>query len=110
DPLRFSTSALLRPIVQDALLPVAAYVGGPAELSYFAQLGPVYDHFGLAPPLVMPRARVRVVDARARRLLEELSLSPADLALPDAELAARLPGTRPPGAPDPAAIARRIGG
>jgi len=110
DPLRFSTSALLRPIVQDALLPVAAYIGGPAELSYFAQLGPVYDHFGLAPPLVIPRARVRVVDARARRLLEELSLSPADLARPDAELAARLQGTRPSDAPDPAAIARRIGG
>ncbi|TMQ06373.1 MAG: bacillithiol biosynthesis cysteine-adding enzyme BshC, partial [Deltaproteobacteria bacterium] len=38
DPLRFSTSALLRPIAQDTLLPTAAYVGGPAEVGYFAQL------------------------------------------------------------------------
>jgi bacillithiol biosynthesis cysteine-adding enzyme BshC len=107
DPLRFSTSALLRPIVQDTLLPVAAYVGGPAELSYFAQLGPIYDHFGLALPLVVPRARFRCVDARARRLLEELALAPADLARPDAELVPRLPRALPPGAPDPAALARR---
>ena len=40
DPLRFSTSALLRPLVQDTLFPTAAYVGGPAELGYFAQLRP----------------------------------------------------------------------
>src|SRR6185295_19424206 len=52
EPLRFSTSALLRPILQDSLLPTAAYVGGPAEVSYFAQLGPVYDSFGLTAPLV----------------------------------------------------------
>jgi bacillithiol biosynthesis cysteine-adding enzyme BshC len=108
DPLRFSTSALLRPIVQDTLLPVAAYVGGPAEVSYFAQLGPLYDHYGLTPPLVVPRARFRCVDARARRLLEELQLSPADLARPDAELAARQVVARPAGAPDPAALARRV--
>jgi bacillithiol biosynthesis cysteine-adding enzyme BshC len=108
DPLRFSTSALLRPIVQDTLLPVAAYVGGPAELSYFAQLGPLYERYGLAPPLVVPRARFRCLDARTRRLLDELGLVPADLTHPDAELAARRPGTRPAGAPDPAALARRI--
>jgi bacillithiol biosynthesis cysteine-adding enzyme BshC len=108
DPLRFSTSALLRPIVQDTLLPVAAYVGGPAEVSYFAQLGPIYDHYGLAPPLVVPRARFRCVDAPTRRLLDALHLAPADLARPDAELAARQAVARPPGAPDPAALARRI--
>jgi bacillithiol biosynthesis cysteine-adding enzyme BshC len=108
DPLRFSTSALLRPIVQDTLLPVAAYVGGPAEVSYFAQLGPLYEHYGLALPLVVPRARFRCLDARTRRLLDELGLVPADLVRPDAELAARRPGARPAGAPDPAALARRV--
>jgi bacillithiol biosynthesis cysteine-adding enzyme BshC len=107
DPLRFSTSALLRPIVQDTLLPVAAYVGGPAEVSYFAQLGPLYDHFRLAPPLVVPRARFRCLDAHARRLMSELSFTTADLARPRVELLARLPAARPPGAPDPAALADR---
>ena len=108
DPMRFSTSALLRPIVQDTLLPVAAYVGGPAEVSYFAQLGPLYDHYGLTLPLVIPRARFRCVDARTRRLLDELHLSPADLARPDVELAARQTVARPADAPDPAALARRV--
>jgi bacillithiol biosynthesis cysteine-adding enzyme BshC len=90
EPLRFSTSALLRPIVQDTLLPVAATVGGPAEVSYFAQLPPLYEHFGLPPPLVIPRARFRCVDARVRRILGELGLAPDDLARPEADVLAQI--------------------
>jgi len=86
DPMRFSTSALLRPIVQDALLPTAAYVGGPAEVAYFAQLPPLYRAFDRALPLVVPRARFRIVDERARRLLERLGLGAADAERPEAEL------------------------
>jgi bacillithiol biosynthesis cysteine-adding enzyme BshC len=108
EPLRFSTSALLRPIVQDTLLPVAAYVGGPAEVSYFAQLPPAYAHLGVEAPLVIPRARFRCTAARARRLLEELGLSADDLARPEAELLARLPANAPAGAPTPAALRARV--
>jgi bacillithiol biosynthesis cysteine-adding enzyme BshC len=97
EPLRFSTSALLRPIVQDTLLPVAATVGGPAEVSYFAQLPPVYEHFGLPPPLAIPRARFRCVDARTRRLLAQTGLAPEDLARPEADVLAQV-GRAGPGA------------
>jgi bacillithiol biosynthesis cysteine-adding enzyme BshC len=106
DPLRFSTSALLRPIVQDSILPVAAYVGGPAEVSYFAQLAPLYEHFRLPPPLVVPRARFRVLDARTRRLLEQLRLAPDDLARPRDELVARVAQHLDSGDAGPAALAR----
>ena len=100
----FSTSALLRPLVQDTLLPTVAYVGGPAEVSYFAQLMPLYPLFDVTPPLIMPRARFRCVDARARRLLTALKLSPDDLSLPADELLARIAVQRPPEAADPAAL------
>ncbi|HET9625131.1 MAG TPA: bacillithiol biosynthesis BshC, partial [Kofleriaceae bacterium] len=89
DPRRFSTSALLRPIVQDTLLPTLAYVGGPAELAYFAQLGPVYAAFERAMPFVRPRARFRVTDGRTRKLLDRLGLTPRDAERPEAELLAR---------------------
>lgn len=90
DAMRFSTSALLRPIVQDTLLPTAAYVGGPAEVAYFAQLPPLYRAFDRAMPLVVPRCRFRIVDERARRLLDRLGLGVADAERPELELLARL--------------------
>ncbi len=90
DPLSFSTSALLRPIVEDALLPTAAYLGGPGELAYYAEVAPLYPLFGLAPPLVAPRARFRVVDDRARSRLAAIGLTTADLERPRDELLARL--------------------
>ncbi|HXI58041.1 MAG TPA: bacillithiol biosynthesis cysteine-adding enzyme BshC [Polyangia bacterium] len=108
EPLRFSTSALLRPIVQDTLLPTVAYVGGPGEINYFAQMAPLYDHFGLTPPLVVPRGRFRVIDSGARRLLRQLGLAPDDVGRPRAALADRLPLQRPPGAADPAALRQRV--
>jgi bacillithiol biosynthesis cysteine-adding enzyme BshC len=109
EPLRFSTSALLRPVVQDALLPAAAYVAGPGEINYLAQTGPLYDLFGVAPSLVMPRSRFRVVDAACRRALAALGLEAGDVARAPRELAARLPraGAVDP-AVDPADLRRRI--
>jgi bacillithiol biosynthesis cysteine-adding enzyme BshC len=78
EPLRFSSSALLRPILQDQLFPTAAYVGGPAEVSYFAQLPPIYELFQLPVPLVVPRARFRCIEPKTRSLLERLRLVPSE--------------------------------
>ncbi len=91
DPLSFSTSALLRPIVQDSLFPTAAYVGGPAEVSYFAQLAPLYPLFGLEAPLIAPRARFRLIPPSVRALCDELHLRPPDVDLPQDALLAKLP-------------------
>lgn len=86
DPLRFSTSALLRPCVQDYLLPTVAYVAGPGEINYWAQLQPVYDALSqrlpLQQPLLVPRARFRITDESSRALLAKLKLSPADVERP----------------------------
>jgi bacillithiol synthase len=70
-PERFSPNVLLRPLVQDTLFPTIAYVGGPSELAYFAQLKYVYAHFGLPMPLVVPRATATFVDAASLRFLEK---------------------------------------
>jgi len=88
DPLCFSCSALLRPIAQDALLPTAAYVAGPGEVAYFAQLAPLYAAYGLRQPLVVPRARLRLIDERAERALARLGLRPEDAARSEDDLLA----------------------
>lgn len=78
EPLSFSTSALLRPILQDTLLPTAAYVGGATEVAYFAQIAPLYEEFALPMPLVVPRASFRFVDARSARTLQRWQLRTAE--------------------------------
>jgi uncharacterized protein YllA (UPF0747 family) len=78
-PREFSPNVMLRPIYQDALFPTVAYVGGPSEISYFAQLAPVYARFGLPMPVIYPRKSVTLLDARADRELDAHGLSVEDV-------------------------------
>lgn len=104
DPRTFSTSALLRPIVQDAILPTVAYVAGPGEVAYFAQLAPLYAAFGVAMPLVVPRARLRILEGRTLDRCERLGITPDDAARAPHDLAQ---GTAGDGLDD-AALARAL--
>jgi uncharacterized protein YllA (UPF0747 family) len=79
EPEKFSPNALLRSVVQDYLLPTAAYVGGPAEISYFAQSETVYRHLLGRMPVMLPRAGFTLVDARAAKLLRRYGLTAEDV-------------------------------
>lgn len=98
-----STSALLRPILQDTMLPTAAIVGGPGELNYFAQLEPLYEAYGIPMPMLVPRARFRVIDAKVKRLLEALGVKPSD-----AEDPSLLSKLRRPVEPSPEQLERQL--
>jgi len=85
-PEKFSPNVLLRPVVQDFLLPTVAYLGGPAEVAYFAQVGVVYEKLlGRVTP-ILPRASVTLLDARAQRHVEHYKLSLTDCFRSEQEL------------------------
>jgi bacillithiol biosynthesis cysteine-adding enzyme BshC len=73
-PDRFSPNVLLRPVVESAVFPTIAYVAGPAELSYFAQIGCLFAAHGILPPVVVPRPSVTLIDPKLRRSLEGLGI------------------------------------
>lgn len=73
-PETFSANALFRPVVQDYLLPTAAYLGGPAEIAYFAQSSVIYEHMLGRMPVVLPRAGFTILDAKAEKLLQKYGL------------------------------------
>ena len=76
-PELFSPNVALRPLVQDSLLPTVAYVAGPGEVSYFAQLKPLYAWAGLPMPVIYPRASVTVVESSVQKVLDKYGLDVA---------------------------------
>src|SRR5216684_3531778 len=74
EPETFSPNALLRSVVQDYFLPTAAYLGGPAEISYFAQSEVVYRRLLGRMPVVLQRADFTLLDAKAEKLLQRYNL------------------------------------
>jgi bacillithiol biosynthesis cysteine-adding enzyme BshC len=78
-PEDFSPNVLLRPVVQDYLLPTLAYTGGSAEVAYFAQAAVVYEKvLGRITPIV-PRFSATLVEPKLRSLLDRYSLGLPDL-------------------------------
>jgi bacillithiol biosynthesis cysteine-adding enzyme BshC len=74
EPENFSPNALLRPVVQDYLLPTVASIAGPTEIAYLAQAEVVYRHLLGRMPAVLPRAGFTLVDAKASKLLRKYGL------------------------------------
>ncbi len=90
NPAAFSPNVLLRPIVQDTLFPTAAYVAGPNELAYLGQLKPVYEHFGVPMPLMVPRASATLLDSAGVRFLAKYGVSLETLHAQDESVLNRL--------------------
>jgi bacillithiol biosynthesis cysteine-adding enzyme BshC len=79
EPERLSPNALLRPVFQDAILPTAAYVGGPSEVAYFAQSQVLYERIlGRTTP-VLPRLSATLIEPAIAGLLARHEVSLPDV-------------------------------
>jgi bacillithiol biosynthesis cysteine-adding enzyme BshC len=78
-PEAVTPSVLLRPVVQDTLLPTAAYLGGPAEIAYLAQAQVPYERILGRMPAVVPRSTVTLVEPTLARILSKYELDIRDV-------------------------------
>ncbi len=83
DPSRFSANAVTRPITQDFLFPTFAYVAGPNEIAYLAQLKGVYDLFSLEMPVIFPRFGATIVEKKISRVLSKYAIEIRELRNPE---------------------------
>ncbi len=92
EPERISPNALLRPVFQDTILPVAAYIGGPAEIAYFAQSAVLYQSILRRLTPVLPRFSATLLEPAIDKLMQthEVSLDQVFEAKTGEQLAQRL--------------------
>jgi bacillithiol biosynthesis cysteine-adding enzyme BshC len=77
-------NVLLRPIVERAILPTVAYVAGPGELAYFAQVSAVAAALGVPTPVAVPRWSCTLIEPHIQQLLDRFGVTPGDLAAANA--------------------------
>ena len=75
EPSVFSPNVFLRPVVESTVFPTLAYVAGPGEISYFAQVTALFPAYGIESPVVFPRGSLTLVEPAMQRLLDKLGLS-----------------------------------
>jgi len=85
-----SPNALLRPVVQDYLLPTAAYIGGPAELAYLAQSQVIYDRLLGRMPVAMARSSFTLLEPHAAKLIERFGMNVTQAFTDEESLQARI--------------------
>lgn len=67
-------NVLLRPLIERAILPTAAYVAGPGELAYFAQTAAVARALDVRPAVGVPRWSCTILEPFAERALQRLKV------------------------------------
>jgi bacillithiol biosynthesis cysteine-adding enzyme BshC len=87
DPSVLSPNVLLRPVIESALFPSLAYVGGPGEMAYLAELRDYFRSHGVEMPVVYPRWAATPIEGKIRKVLDKFGVEPAALQRPFHEVA-----------------------
>jgi len=77
-PEKFSPNVLLRPLIQDCLFPTLAYVGGSAEVAYFAQIEVLYEMWNRPMPIIWPRNSFTLIEPEIGTTMDQMGIDLQD--------------------------------
>ena len=86
NPERFSPNVILRGLLQESILPDVAFIGGGAEVAYWLQLKPLFEHYKVFYPAILLRQSVLWIEPAPAKLRAQLKLGIADIFKPEVEL------------------------
>jgi len=89
-PERLSPNVLLRPVIEAALFPTVAYLGGPGEMEYLPESKPLFTKLGVTPQVPIRRWSGLIIESRVDRVLQKHGLTPEDFSEPPGVLESRL--------------------
>lgn len=85
-PESFSPNVILRPLMQQTVLPSIANIGGGAEVSYWLQLKPIFESANIDFPVILLRDIISVIDHKSWEKWTSSGYSELDFFLPIDEL------------------------
>ncbi len=77
-PEKFSPNVILRPLLQQKVLPSLAYIGGAGELSYWLQLKPIFDFYKVNFPQLLLRNSALLVNSNISKKIEKVGFQITD--------------------------------
>ena len=89
-PERLSPNVLLRPVIEAALFPTVAYLGGPGEMEYLPESGPLFSRLGVTAQAPIRRWSGLIIESRVEKVLQKHDLKPEDFSAPPGVLESRL--------------------
>lgn len=78
-PERFSPNVILRPLLQEMLLPNVMFVGGGGELAYWLELKKIFESADVPCPVLVLRNSFLIIEKKNSELLDSLSLGVPDI-------------------------------
>ena len=73
EPERFSNN-VVRPVMEEWLFNTVAFIGGPSEIKYWAELNNVFKLLNVEMPIVLPHED-DIYDGKNTKLLKQYSLN-----------------------------------
>ncbi|MFD3448036.1 bacillithiol biosynthesis cysteine-adding enzyme BshC [Microbacteriaceae bacterium 4G12] len=80
-PQLFSNNVVTRPLMQEYLFPTLAFIGGPGEIAYWAELQQVFHEVGFVMPPVVPRLMISYIERAIDTDMHDVALTPEDVLL-----------------------------
>ncbi|MEH7386288.1 bacillithiol biosynthesis cysteine-adding enzyme BshC [Bacillus sp. JJ1521] len=74
-PELLSNNVVTRPVMQEFLFPTLAFISGPGEVSYWAELKKVFEVMEIKMPPVVPRLMMTIVERAIESNIEEIGLT-----------------------------------
>lgn len=71
----FSNNVVTRPMMQDMVLPVLSFVGGPGELAYWSTLKDGFELLGMKVPVFTPRMNLTYITNETANNLQLIGLT-----------------------------------
>lgn len=75
NPQALSNNVVTRPLMQEMLFPTIAFIAGPGEIAYWAELKQVFELLEMKMPAIVPRLNITILERNVDDDLRELSIT-----------------------------------